>query len=75
MIWDPVKQFACLCKDRFRGEFCEKGIQVMNVLLIMNKTLKNIVRMNRCNYFPNDQIWGRSRRRISLPSNASQTID
>ena len=26
MIWDPVKQFACLCKDGFGGELCEKGI-------------------------------------------------
>ena len=52
MIWDPVKQFACLCKDRFGGELCEKGIPDMNVLFIMNKTLKNIVHMHQFNCFP-----------------------
>ena len=26
MIWDPVKQFACLCKDGFVGERCEGNI-------------------------------------------------
>ena len=42
MIWDPVKQFACLCKDGFVGELCEKCTPDMNVLFIINKTLKNI---------------------------------
>ena len=51
MIWDPVKQFACLCKDGFGGELCEKGVPDMNVLFIMYKTLKNVVRMHRCNCF------------------------
>ena len=45
MIWDPVKQFACLCKDGFRGELCEKDVPDRNVLFIMNKTLKNFVCM------------------------------
>jgi hypothetical protein len=26
MIWNPVKPFACLCKEGYEGEFCEKGI-------------------------------------------------
>ena len=69
MIWDPVKQFACLCKDGFVGELCEKGIPDMNVLFIMNN-----VRMHGCNCFRNDQIMARSGRRISVPSNAIQTI-
>ena len=69
MIWDPVKQFACLCKDRFRGELCEKGVPDMNVLFIVNKTLKNVVRMHRCNCFRNYQIWTRSGCRISVPNN------
>ena len=75
MIWDPVKHFACLCKDGFGGELCEKGMPDMNVLFIMKKTLKSIVRMHRCNCFRNDQIRARSRRRIYIPSNAIQTID
>ena len=50
MIWDPVKQFACLCKDGFVGERCEKGVPDMNVLFIVNKTLKIIVRMHRCQW-------------------------
>jgi hypothetical protein len=25
MIWDTVKPFACLCKEGYEGEFCEKG--------------------------------------------------
>ena len=28
MIWDPVKQFVCLCKDGFGGERCEKVCQI-----------------------------------------------
>ena len=24
-IWDPVKPYACLCRDGYEGEFCEKG--------------------------------------------------
>ena len=75
MIWDPIKQFACLCKGRFRGELCEKGVPDMNVLFIMYKTLKNVVRMHQCNCFPNDQILTRSRRCISVPWNVIQTID
>ena len=26
MIWDPVTQFVCLCKDGFLGERCEGNI-------------------------------------------------
>ena len=28
MIWDPVKQFACVCKDGYVGELCEGNIRL-----------------------------------------------
>ena len=31
MIWDPVKQFACLCKDGFVGERCEGNIHSLRM--------------------------------------------
>ena len=30
MIWDPVKPFACVCKDGYEGSFCEKGSIPLN---------------------------------------------
>ena len=75
MIWDPVKQFACLCKDGFVGERCEKCMPDMNVLFIVNKTNEKCRTHAPMQLFLKCQTLARSRRRISIPSNAIQTID